>query len=84
MKKEFSVYLDLGMTAGEVATLKLTLQYRKEEMIRNIEDYRNEITEMEECQKLKDLNTTLKYFETTIEDIDNILTKLNLNRYEKV
>ena len=83
MKKEFSIY-DLEFDPREVATLKLTLQYRKEEMIRNIEDYRKEITEMEECQKLKDLNTTLKYFETTIEDIDNILTKLNLNRYEKV
>ena len=79
MKKDFSIYLDLDMKPREVATLSLTLKYRKEEMIRNIQEYKKDITETDKPELQESLNTTLRYFEETIEDIDNIFIKLNLS-----
>ena len=81
MKKEFSIY-DLEFDPREVATLKLTLQYRKEDMIRKIESHRKDIVDMGKNTPYlsKTLAANLVYFEETIEDIDACITKLNLDK----
>lgn len=82
MKKEFSIFLDLDFTPRESATLKLTLDYRKQEMIRNIEQYRKDIIDFQDDKPdiSKTLDANIRYFEEVIEDIENIINKLNLNK----
>ena len=69
---------ELGLEPRQIATLVLTLEYRKENMIRNISEYRRDIEKEKNLHTIESLETQVKFFEETIEDIDLLIKKMNL------
>jgi hypothetical protein len=52
---KFSLYLDLGFTPKEVATLSITLDYRKEEFIRKISEARKLLCTQARPEEMEDI-----------------------------
>ncbi|QDP63641.1 MAG: hypothetical protein Unbinned3987contig1001_17 [Prokaryotic dsDNA virus sp.] len=74
---KFSLYLDLGFTPKEVATLSITLDYRKEEFIRKISEARKDIIDYPDLAE--SFVDNIKYWEGEIKHIETLIDKLNIN-----
>tara|TARA_R110001583_G_scaffold19746_8_gene76899 strand:- start:218 stop:469 length:252 start_codon:yes stop_codon:yes gene_type:complete len=69
------------LTSSEVVTLRLTLQWRKEDNIRDVVKLQKELEEVDgekfPSTKLS-LEKLIDFLEKNIDDIDNLVEKLNL------
>ena len=69
------------LTSSEVVTLRLTLQWRKEDNIRDVVKLQKELEEVD-GEKLPSTKLSLEklidFLEKNIDDIDNLVEKLNL------
>ena len=69
------------LTSSEVVTLRLTLQWRKEDNIRDVVKLQKELEEVdgEKSPSTKlSLEKLIDFLEKNIDDIDNLVEKLNL------
>jgi hypothetical protein len=69
------------LTSSEVSVLKLTLKYRKEDNIRDVVKLQKELEELDgkKYPSTKwSLEKSMDFLEKNIDDIDNIVEKLNL------
>ena len=69
------------LTSSEVVTLRLTLQWRKEDNIRDVVKLQKELEEVDgekfPSTKLS-LEKLIDFLEKNIDDIENLVEKLNL------
>lgn len=81
MKKEFSLYKHTKLETNHVANLTLTLQYRREDHIRNVVNQQRQLEEIdgEKYPSTKwGIQQTIDFLEKSIEEIDFIIKELCL------